>query len=74
VWNKMWVSNHIRDRHDCKNLSITMLITDINSSYRNDIITHYQNIDRLKDDISEFIPEEVIKYVVSIKCVELNLI
>ncbi|KAI8583634.1 hypothetical protein K450DRAFT_222071 [Umbelopsis ramanniana AG] len=29
----------------------------------NDIITHYQNIDRLKDDISEFIPEEVINYV-----------
>ncbi|CAO3673141.1 unnamed protein product [Umbelopsis vinacea] len=29
----------------------------------NDIITHYQNIDRLKDDISEYIPEEVINYV-----------
>ena len=29
--------------------------------FSNDIITHYQNIDGLKDDITEFIPEEVIK-------------
>jgi hypothetical protein len=30
----------------------------------NDIIAQYQSIDKLKDEISEYIPEEVIKWVI----------